>query len=533
MAFNLIKIVKEKLKKISKKNSVKKPLNEKIQKTSPSGTKKSAGDKTYTGTHNSNNKNYQKRQTKNNQDKKKYDKNRPSHKEYSKEDKRLSTKHERPHRHESVKKERQAGQAIPVEVKKEEPIWNPEEFNVPVTEEKTRFHDLNLKNELLHAIFDLGFQYCTPIQEAILKSTLEGKDATGRAQTGTGKTAAFLITIINNFLKNTVRSSQRHGAPRALIIAPTRELVMQIASDARALIKHTSLNVAEVYGGMEFNKQLRRMKSGTIDILVATPGRLLDFQKRHVVFLGSVKILVLDEADRMLDMGFIPDVKKIIYSTPPKSKRQTLFFSATLSGDVKRLAAQWTRDAVNVEIDPENVAVESVKQIVYIVTNDQKFSLLYNIIDMELLDIVMVFANRKDEAHPLFELLSKSGISTEVLSGDVDQKKRIQTLNDFKEGKIKVLVATDVASRGIHVDDISHVINYTLPQDPEDYVHRIGRTGRAGATGISISFASEDDSFNIPAIENYIGKKFDCVYPEDKLLAEPVLNNGNEQNSVE
>ena len=411
--------------------------------------------------------------------------------------------------------------AVTQEKEKRDQNWDVKNFDVPVTEGKTRFHDLNLEPELMHSIFEAGFKYCTPIQEAVLKSALEGKDATGRAQTGTGKTAAFLITIINKFIVSPPKGVRRPGAPRALVLAPTRELVMQIAADAKNLTKYSDINVVEIYGGMDFNKQQKRLRSKHVDILVATPGRLLDFQGKRDVFLGSVETLVIDEADRLLDMGFIPDVRKIINSTPSKSKRQTLFFSATLSGEVIRLAQLWTKDPVNVEIEPEKVAGTSVNQIVYIVTNDEKFSLLYNVIQKEKLDRVIVFANRKDEAHPLQEQLKKYGISCEVLSGDVDQKKRIRTLNNFKEGKIRVLVATDVASRGIHVDDISHVINYTLPQDPEDYVHRIGRTGRAGASGTSISFASEDDSFYIPAIEKFLGNKLNCIYPDDKLLTIP------------
>ncbi len=409
------------------------------------------------------------------------------------------------------------------EAVKEPHNWDDKIFDVPAEEGKIRFHDFKLQPELMHAIYDLGFKHCTPIQAAILKSTLEGKDATGRAQTGTGKTAAFLITIINKFLNDPIKGVRRPGAPRALIIAPTRELVMQIASDANALTKYANVSVVEIYGGMDYNKQQRRLRSSSVDILVATPGRLLDFQNKRDVFLGSVETLIIDEADRMLDMGFIPDVRKIINSTPPKAKRQTLFFSATLTDEVKRLAYLWTKDAVNVEIEPEKVAGSSVNQIVYIVTNDEKFPLLYNVIQKENLERVIVFANRKDEAHPLQDMLQKYGITCEVLSGDVDQKKRIRTLSNFKEGKIRVLVATDVASRGIHVDDVSHVVNFTLPQDPEDYVHRIGRTGRAGAFGTSISFASEDDSFNIPAIEKFLGSKLNCIYPEDNLLTIPVL----------
>ncbi len=395
--------------------------------------------------------------------------------------------------------------------------WDSSSFQVPAEEGKARFQDFNLPNEILHAIADLNFRYCTPIQKEILEAALSGKDATGQAQTGTGKTAAFLITIFNKMLTKSNSGVRRPGSPKALILAPTRELVMQISSDARALSKYTNIKIAEVFGGMDYNKQRNQLKR-VIDVVVATPGRLLDFQSKRDVFLGSVETLIIDEADRMLDMGFIPDVKKIVRSTPPKFKRQTLLFSATLNSNVKRLSSQWTKDAINVEITPEKTAGESIEQIVYIVSNDDKFSLLYNIITKQKLERVIVFANRRDETKKLEGILIKNGISCKILSGDVDQRVRIKTLNNFKAGEIKVLVATDVAGRGIHVDSVSHVINYTLPEDPEDYVHRIGRTGRAGATGISISFASEDDSFQIPAIEKFLGHKLECIHPPDELV---------------
>ena len=260
---------------------------------------------------------------------------------------------------------------------------------------------------------------------------------------------------------------------------------------------------------------------GIPGVVIATPGRLLDFKRRQDLHLSRVEVMVIDEADRMLDMGFIPDVRQIIHSTPPKTKRQTMLFSATLTPDVVRLARQWTRDAVSVEIEPEQVAVDTVNQIVYIVTTKEKFPLLLNIVQRDDAQRVMVFANRRDQTRKLTELLEQYGISCALLSGDVPQTKRVKTLERFREGDFRVLVATDVAGRGIHVEGVSHVVNFTLPHDAEDYVHRIGRTGRAGATGTSISFACEADAFQIPAIEEYIGNELECVHPEDDWLVAP------------
>ncbi len=396
--------------------------------------------------------------------------------------------------------------------------WDPAKFSVEPTEGKTRFHDLDLPNSVMHAISDLGFQYCTPIQAEILPSTLTGKDATGRAQTGTGKTAAFIITVLARLLRKPINGKRKPGTPRVLIIAPTRELVMQIADEAMALAKYAGISITSVFGGMDYEKQQRRLSQKKTDIVVATPGRLLDFKRRKDVDLSKVEVMIIDEADRMLDMGFIPDVRKIIYSTPHKDKRQTLLFSATLTLEVSRLAAQWTRNPVTVEIEPEQVAVDTVNQLVYIVTQEEKITLLYNIITLQKLERVIVFCNRKDETRRLADLLSRYNMNCAVLSGDIRQHTRVRTLKNFKEGKIRVLVATDVAGRGIHIEGMDHVINYTLPRDPEDYVHRIGRTGRAGAAGTSISFADEEDGFYIPAIEELIGQELPCIHPEDEWL---------------
>ena len=404
-------------------------------------------------------------------------------------------------------------------VKIEEP-WDVSQFAVPPVEGRIRFHDFDIPAQIMHGVADLSFNYCTPIQSAVIKHTLEGGDATGRAQTGTGKTAAFLITILTRLLRNP-RKTPRTASPRALIIAPTRELVLQIADDCDALSRYTGLNTVAVYGGMDYQKQLARLVNRKVDIVVATPGRLLDFQRQQALHLGQVEIFVIDEADRMLDMGFIPDVRHIIYSLPPKTKRQTLLFSATLTPEVQHLSAQWTRDPAIVEIEPEQVTVDTVEEIVYLVTASEKYALLYNIITRQNLERVIIFGNRRDETRKLADMLHDCNIKCDLLSGDVDQKKRMQTLEDFKAGKFRVLVATDVAGRGIHVEGVSHVINFTLPYDPEDYVHRIGRTGRAGKTGTSISFASEEDSFYIPDIEAYIGHKLHCQNPDEEWLKLP------------
>ena len=401
------------------------------------------------------------------------------------------------------------------------PKWNRNDFIVPEEDGKTRFHDLGLPDPVLHAIADAGFSYCTPIQAEVLPSTIKGRDAFGRAQTGTGKTAAFLVTVLTRMLNTPRKGKPPYGQPRVLIIAPTRELVLQIADEARLLAKYCPCSIVSVFGGMDYEKQRRQLHAKAVDIIVATPGRLLDFKRRKDLNLSKVEMLIIDEADRMLDMGFIPDVRQIVYSTPHKDKRQTLFFSATLTPDVSRLSGSWTRNPVSVEIEPEQVAVDTVEQVVYIVTTDEKFALTYNIIIQKKLERVLIFCNRRDETRRLASMLDRYRIDCAVLSGEIPQKKRIRTLDQFKSGKIRVLVATDVAGRGIHIEGMDYVVNFTLPHDPEDYVHRIGRTGRAGADGTSISFACEEDSFYIPAIEEFIGRPLHCIPPDDKWLELP------------
>jgi len=418
------------------------------------------------------------------------------------------------------KKNRAANQTTVDKAKSKQEQWDPALFTVTPEEGKTRFHDFDLPVEIMHAISDLDFKYCTPIQADSLPHTLSGSDTIGKAQTGTGKTAAFLITILTDLLTN--KNEERPtGAPHSLIIAPTRELVMQIAKDGEGLAKYTGINIVSVFGGVDYQKQQNRLIGKKVDLIVATPGRLLDFNRNRIVDLSKVKILVIDEADRMLDMGFIPDVRKIVNATPNKDQRQTLFYSATITPEVNHLASQWTKKPVTIEIEPEQVAVDTVKQVVYLTTAREKYNLLYNTIVDNNLERVMVFTNRRDETRKLTERLKRNAISCAMLSGEVPQNKRTRTLEDFRNGKIRVLVATDVAGRGIHIDGVSHVINYTLPYESEDYVHRIGRTGRAGASGTSISFACEEGSFYIPEIEAYIGAKLPCTTPDPELLREP------------
>lgn len=388
-----------------------------------------------------------------------------------------------------------------------------------LTELPEDFARLNLPEPLEHAILDLGFQNTTPVQAQVLPHSLDGADIIAQAQTGTGKTAAFLISIITYDLENPTLDSRPPGTPFSLIIAPTRELVMQIASDAESLITYTDIQVATLVGGIDYEKQKTKLKK-PVDIVVATPGRLLDFARSNIVDLSAVEIMIIDEADRMLSMGFIPDVKAIVSRTPRKENRQTQLFSATYSEDIKRLAKSWTLDPVRIEIAPEQLAVDTVEQKVFLTSEDEKYKVLYNLIKVYEIERVLVFANRRDQCRNLESKLRRHGFKTGLLAGDVPQKKRIRTLDEFKSGEVEVLVATDVAGRGLHIDDITHVINYNLPEDPEDYVHRIGRTGRAGSEGTSITLACENDSFMLPNIEELLGVNFHCENPPEELGAD-------------
>ena len=390
--------------------------------------------------------------------------------------------------------------------------WSLDDFHVEPVPGKTRFHDLGLPDSVMRGIHKLGFSYCTPIQAETLPAALLGRDTIGQAQTGTGKSAAFLLTILKRLL--TEMPEERFASePRALVIAPTRELALQIGKDAEGLARYTGLNVVTVVGGMDYEKQRKQLRNHVVDILVATPGRLIDFMRSEDVYLDLVDVLVLDEADRMLDMGFIPDVRRIVRATPPKGDRQTLLFSATFNYDVRILIDQWTSNPLEVVIEPEQVATDRVEQRCYLVADSEKYKLLEKVLADEKPERCIIFANRRDLTRNLCEKLNRHGHKAMLLSGEVSQDKRIKTLERFREGNVTIMVATDVAGRGIHVDGVTHVINYTLPEDPEDYVHRIGRTGRAGAKGVSISFISEDDAFVLPDLEKYLGMKLELTQP--------------------
>lgn len=363
------------------------------------------------------------------------------------------------------------------------------------------FSALKLHPALQAAIDALGFVTLTPIQSRVLKYTLGGHDAIGRAQTGTGKTAAFLISVINDLLNHPVGDTRYRGEPRALVLAPTRELALQIESDALGLTQGCGLRTVALVGGVDYEQQRKQLDRGFVDILVATPGRLIDFMEQQEIWLDRLEFLVIDEADRLLDMGFIPSVKRIIRKAPPKTDRQTLLFSATFSFDVLNLARQWLQDPVTVEVEPEKSTSAQVEQHIYLVSQQNKLRLLKSVLARPEVEKVMVFANRRDQVRRIFDKLKADGLAVGMLSGELPQDKRLKTLDQFKQGKLNVLVATDVAGRGIHVEGVSHVINYTLPDQVDDYVHRIGRTGRAGATGVSISFAGEDDVFMIETLQ--------------------------------
>lgn len=375
-----------------------------------------------------------------------------------------------------------------------------------------RFDELPIPEQVLRGIAESGFSICTPIQEQTLPTTLTGSDIAGQAQTGTGKTAAFLISLFTRLLTN----KEPAGRPRALILAPTRELVVQIEADAKQLGAHCGFAVQAIYGGVDYMKQKNALLDGA-DIIVGTPGRLIDYLKQKIYSLKDIEVLVIDEADRMFDLGFIADLRFILRKLPPFEKRQNLMFSATLNPRVMELAYEFMNSPTRVSVTPESMTAERVEQVLYHCSRKEKFSLLLGLLRRDGMARTMIFMNTKREAEHLHNLLNANSFPCKVISGDVEQRKRMKILDNFKDGTLPILIATDVASRGLHIDGVSHVINYDLPQDCEDYVHRIGRTARAGAEGKAISLADEDGAFFLEAIEEYIKTKIPTEWADDDL----------------
>ncbi len=386
---------------------------------------------------------------------------------------------------------------------------------------ETRFAELGLSASLLQGIDEAGFDRCTPIQAQTLPLALRGQDVAGQAQTGTGKTAAFLIATYQRLLTRPPATGPDQGVqPRAVILAPTRELAVQIHKDAVQLGRYTDLRLGLVYGGTGYESQRQEVEAG-IDILIGTPGRLIDYFKQHVFGLKGVEVLVLDEADRMFDLGFIKDIRFLMRRMPSPTERLNLLFSATLSYRVTELAYEHMNNPEEVRVEPEQVTAERVEERVYYPAMNEKIPLLLGLLARLPEARVLVFVNTKAAAERVGAYLLGNGYNSGVLSGDVPQTKRLSLLKRFTAGEIPILVATDVAARGLHVEDVSHVINYDLPQDCEDYVHRIGRTARAGAAGNAISFACETYAFSLPEIEEYIGHSIPTADIEEGLLAEP------------
>jgi ATP-dependent RNA helicase RhlB len=383
------------------------------------------------------------------------------------------------------------------------------------------FEALGLPAPVMQGIREAGFVTTTPIQEATLPLALKGKDVAGQSQTGTGKTAAFLIAAFTRLLREAERPARPSDGPRVLVIAPTRELVVQIEADARLLGKFTPFRILSVYGGIDYNRQREALRAGC-DILVGTPGRLIDYLKQHVWSPRRVEVLVVDEADRMFDMGFIADLRFILRRLPPPEQRQSFLFSATLSFRVLELTWEFMNNPAQISIAPQQKTVETVEQRLFHVAREEKFPLLLGLLQREGGDRILIFSNTREEARRLEDRLIRNGWDARALTGDVDQKKRLRLLSDFKQGRLPVLVATDVASRGLHIEAVSHVVNWDLPDDAEDYVHRIGRTARAGAGGKAISLVDEVSALRIAPIEKFLGQKIPVEWAEDDLFVPEV-----------
>lgn len=384
----------------------------------------------------------------------------------------------------------------------------------------TFFTNFDLHPLLQQGLDDSGFTRCTPIQEMTLPLALAGRDVAGQAQTGTGKTCAFLVALMNRLLTTPAVADRKDSDPRALIIAPTRELAIQIDKDAQSIGRHTGLKTALIYGGVDYDKQRQQLKDGC-DIIIATPGRMLDYHKQGVFSLNSVEVMVIDEADRMFDLGFIKDVRFIFRRLPPREQRQVLLFSATLSHRVLELAYEHMHEAEKLVVESENVTADHVHQLVYFPAKEEKMPLLLNLLDQAKPSRSIIFVNTKAAAERITERVRRHGCRVGAISGDVPQLKRQKLLQRFQEGQLDILVATDVAARGLHIPAVSHVFNYDLPHEAEDYVHRIGRTARLGAEGDAISFACDLYAMSLPDIESYIGQSIPVAQMDPQLLIMP------------
>ena len=359
------------------------------------------------------------------------------------------------------------------------------------------FTDLNLQPQLVQAVTELGYTSPTPIQTGVIPLMLDGRDIIGQAQTGTGKTAAFALPMIQ-----TIQTGQKYI--QGLVLVPTRELATQVAGAISDLGRHTGVNVLAVYGGQAYGSQIGQLRRG-VDIVVGTPGRLLDLIYRSVLDLGGIRTVILDEADEMLSMGFIEDIEAILSNTP--ADRQTALFSATLPVEIRRLAEKYMRDPQQVAVQHEQVTVDAIEQRYYLVNSHEKAAALTRLFEVEEISSALIFVRTRVETTNLAGELSARGFPAEALSGDLTQEARERTLDRFRQNKVQVVVATDVAARGLDIDNISHVFNYQLPDDPEIYVHRIGRTGRAGKTGIAITFVSSAERRRLSRVEAFTRKK--------------------------
>ena len=384
----------------------------------------------------------------------------------------------------------------------------------------TFFTNFDLHPLLQQGLDDSGFTRCTPIQEMTLPPALAGRDVAGQAQTGTGKTCAFLVALMNRLLTTPAVANRKDSDPRALIIAPTRELAIQIDKDARSIGQHTGLKTALIYGGVDYDKQRQQLKDGC-DIIIATPGRMLDYHKQGVFSLNSVEVMVIDEADRMFDLGFIKDVRFIFRKLPPREERQVLLFSATLSHRVLELAYEHMHEAEKLVVESDHVTADQVRQLVYFPAKEEKMPLLLNLLDQHKPTRSIIFVNTKAAAERVTERVRRHGCRVGAISGDVPQLKRQKLLQRFKDSQLDILVATDVAARGLHIPHVSHVFNYDLPHEAEDYVHRIGRTARLGEEGDAISFACDLYAVSLPDIEAYIGQSIPVAPMDPALLVMP------------